>query len=128
MISVCNPLGSRAKMLMFLIVTPIDDVEKLPCMTNDRSNTAQSTLIPQASYPSTFYTTFSIAPYWNGGSLPNAPQSIGTIKINPFTYRAKEGKAISTALRLRGRNAPPTPAALPVNSESNLYYSYAVGR
>jgi len=77
---------------------------------------------PQASYPSTFYTTFSTntrqtirfyscvnAPNWNGGSLPNASQSIGTIKINPFTYRAKEGKAISTALRLRGKETSRRP-------------------
>lgn len=51
---------------------------------------------PQASYPSTFYTTFSITPYWNGGSLPNASQSIGTIKIN----KAKQYQIISLAILL----------------------------
>jgi len=76
----------RPLVVFGLIVTPIDDVEKLPCMTNDRSNSiplnqrlfhkphilVRSTLhflqTPDKPYGSTHVL---IPPNWNGGSLPN---------------------------------------------------------
>jgi hypothetical protein len=55
---------------------------------------------PQASYPSTFYTTFSIAPYWNGWIVTQYFfKSIGTIKIGPLYLSGERGKSHIDSLK-----------------------------
>ncbi len=77
-------LESEAWQVYIIIVTPIDDVEKLPCMTNDRSNSMplNQRLFHKPHILARFTLHFRLPPIWNGGSLPNTPKNTRTIKLN----------------------------------------------